>query len=50
MAFERARVAAAAAVLAACAAAAATTLESPRLLVACVLAGLAAAAYGWTSL
>ncbi|KQY85599.1 PAS domain-containing sensor histidine kinase [Pelomonas sp. Root1444] len=50
MAFERARVAAAALVLAGSAAGAVATLDSPRLLVACVLAGLIAAAFGWAAL
>ena len=50
MAFERARVAVAAVMLAACAAGAGAALDSPRLLVACALAGLAAVAFGWTSL
>ncbi|MGQ3096237.1 MAG: hypothetical protein ACT6RP_22495, partial [Roseateles sp.] len=50
MAFERARVGAAAMVLAAGSAGAVAAFESPRLLVACVLAGLAAAAYGWAAL
>ena len=50
MGFERARVAVAAAVLAASAAGAVATLGSPRLLVACALAGVAAAAFGWASL
>lgn len=50
MAFERARVASAAIVLAASSAGAVAALDSPRLLVACVLAGLAAAAAGWAAL
>ncbi|MFG6414559.1 sensor histidine kinase [Roseateles sp. DC23W] len=50
MASERARIAAAAVVLAACAAGAGASLDSPRALVACALAGLAAAAFGWTAL
>ncbi len=50
MAFERARVAGAAVVLAASSAGAATALDSPRVLVACALAGLAATAAGWAAL
>jgi signal transduction histidine kinase len=50
MAFDRARVAAAALVLAASSAGAIATLDSPRLLVGCALAGLIAAALGWASL
>lgn len=50
MAFERARVATAAVVLAASAAGAMAALESPRVLVACALAGLLAATFGWAAL
>ena len=50
MAFERARVAGAAVVLAASSAGAVAALDSPRLLVACALAGLIAAATGWAAL
>ena len=50
MAFERARIAGAAAVLAASSAGAVAALDSPRLLVACALAGLAATVAGWTAL
>jgi signal transduction histidine kinase len=50
MAFERARVAAAALLMVASAAGAVAALQSPRALVACVLAGLVAAALGWASL
>ena len=50
MAFERARVAAAALLMAAGAAGGAASLDSPRALVACALAGLLAAAFGWASL
>lgn len=50
MVFERARVAVAAVVLAASSAAAVAALDSPRLLVACALAGLLAAAFGWAAL
>lgn len=50
MASDRARVVAAAAVLAASAAGLGASLDSPRLLVACALAGLAAAALGWAAL
>lgn len=50
MAFERTRVAVAALVLAASAAGAAASLDSPRVLVACALAGLIAAALGWVAL
>lgn len=50
MAFDRAQVATAAALLAASAAGAAASLDSPRVLVACALAGLVAAAWGWASL
>ncbi|MFG6463315.1 sensor histidine kinase [Roseateles sp. DXS20W] len=50
MAFERARVAGAAVVLAASSAGAVAALDSPRVLVACALAGLIAAATGWAAL
>ena len=50
MAFDRARVAAAALVLTASSAGAGASLDSPRLLVACALAGLIAAAFGWAAL
>ena len=50
MAFDRARVTLAALVLAASAAGVVATLNSPRLLVACALLGLIAAAFGWASL
>lgn len=50
MASERLRVAASALALAASAAGAVATLDSPRLLVACGLAGLVAAGLGWTAL
>jgi signal transduction histidine kinase len=50
MGFERARAAAAALVMAACAAGAVASLDAPRLLVACLLAGLVAAGVGWASL
>lgn len=50
MGFDRARVAAAAVALAASSAGAVASLASPRLLVACALAGLAAAALGWAAL
>ena len=50
MGFERTRVVVAAVVLAGSAAGAAASLDSPRLLVACALAGLMAAAFGWTAL
>lgn len=50
MAFERARVAGAAVVLAASSAGAVAALDSPRVLVACALAGLIAAASGWAAL
>lgn len=47
---DRARVVAAALVLAGSAAGAGAAHDSPRLLVACALAGLAAAAWGWAAL
>ncbi len=47
---RRAQVAAAALLLAACAAVAARAVDSPRLLVACALAALAALAWGWRAL
>ncbi len=50
MAFDRARVVVAALVLAAGTAGAGASQDSPRLLVACLLVGLAAAAVGWTAL
>ncbi|MDR7270809.1 signal transduction histidine kinase [Pelomonas saccharophila] len=50
MGFERVRVAASALVMTASAAAAGAALDSPRVLVACALAGLMAAAFGWASL
>lgn len=50
MAFERARVAGAAVVLAASSAGAVAALDSPRVLVACALAGFIAAATGWAAL
>jgi len=50
MAFERLRAAAAALLLAASAAGAVAWLGSPRLLAACALAGLVAAAVGWAAL
>ncbi len=50
MGFERVPVAASALVMTAGAAAAGASLDSPRLLVACALAGLIAAAFGWASL
>jgi len=50
MVSDRIRVALAAVVLAASAAGAGATLDSPRLLVACVLSGLIAASWGWMSL
>ncbi|WP_082567661.1 PAS domain-containing sensor histidine kinase [Pelomonas sp. Root1217] len=50
MGFERARVVAAALVLAAAAAGVVASLDSPRLLVACALAGALAAAVGWVAL
>jgi len=50
MAFDRARVVAAVVVLTASSAGAAASLDSPRLLVACALAGLIAAAFGWAAL
>lgn len=50
MAFERARVATSALVMTASAAGAMAALDSPRVLVACLLLGLAAAAFGWTAL
>jgi signal transduction histidine kinase len=50
MGSDRTRIAVAALVLAASAAGAVAALDSPRLLVACVLPGLIAAAWGWTAL
>lgn len=50
MAFDRARVIAAALVLTASSVGAGASLESPRLLVACALLGLVAAAFGWAAL
>ena len=50
MGFDRTRVVAAACVLAASAAGAVATLDSPRLLAACALAGLGAAVFGWVAL
>ncbi len=50
MVSERVRVVLAALVLAACAAGAVASLDSPRLLVACALAGLIAASLGWMEL
>lgn len=50
MVSDRTRVAAAAAVLAASAAGMGASLDSPRLLIACALLGLAAAAFGWAAL
>ncbi|MGM9482243.1 sensor histidine kinase [Roseateles sp. NT4] len=50
MGFERVPVAASALVMTASAAAAGASLDSPRVLVACALAGLIAAAFGWASL
>jgi signal transduction histidine kinase len=50
MASDRALAALAALVLAASAAGSVAAQDSPRLLVACVLAGLAAAAFGWAAL
>jgi len=50
MASERSRVAIASVMLAASAAGAVATQDSPRALVACALAGLAAAAFGWNAL
>jgi len=47
---DRARVAAAALLLTASSAGAGASLDSPRLLVACVLVGLIAAAFGWSAL
>lgn len=50
MASDRLRVAGAAVAMAASAAGAALALDSPRVLVACALAGLLAAAWGWAAL
>src|SRR5437868_3029246 len=50
MAFDRTRVVAAALVLATSSAGAGASLDSPRLLVACALVGLVAAAVGWAAL
>lgn len=50
MAFDRARVVVAAVVLAASAAGAGAAPDSPRLLVACLLAALISAVFGWTAL
>lgn len=50
MVSDRLKAALAALVLAASSAGVAATLDSPRLSVACALAGLVAAAFGWTSL
>jgi C4-dicarboxylate-specific signal transduction histidine kinase len=50
MVSDRVRVAVAASVLTASSAGVVATLESPRLLVACVLAGLVAAGLGWSAL
>ncbi|MEO6279891.1 ATP-binding protein [Roseateles sp.] len=50
MGFDRARVVVAAGVLTASSAGAGASLDSPRLLVACALAGLIAAAFGWAAL
>ena len=50
MTFERVRVAGAAVVLAASSAGAVAALDSPRVLVACALAGVVAAASGWVAL
>ncbi|MBI3346224.1 MAG: ATP-binding protein [Burkholderiales bacterium] len=47
---DRARIVGAAVVLAASAAGVTASLDSPRLLVACALAGLIAAAFGWAAL
>jgi len=50
MAFDRARVLVAATVLTASSVGAGASLDSPRLLVACALAGLIAAGFGWVAL
>ncbi|WP_457417644.1 sensor histidine kinase [Roseateles sp. P5_E7] len=50
MAFDRARAVGAALVLTASSAGVGASLDSPRLLVACALAGLIAAAFGWAAL